>query len=57
MHFNKTGKTGVSEKVVQKTQGAVERNEDLIKDSADYIASKEYQTMIVANQEILRNPR
>ena len=36
-------------KVVQKVQGAVERNEDLIEDSARYMTTEEYQNVVKAN--------
>ena len=42
---------------VQKTQGAVERNDDLIKDSADYRASSEFRQLVWTNPNVLRNPR
>merc|ERR1711892_483506 len=45
------------QKIVQKVQGAVERNEDLIKDSADYMEGEEYKNMVWRNQLIMRNPR
>ena len=48
---------GATTRSVQKTQGAVERNDDLIKDSADYMASSEYQSLVWRNHNVLRNPR
>ena len=50
-------KKGETTRSVQKTQGAVERNDDLVKDSADYMASSEYQSLVWRNHNVLRNPR
>ena len=50
-------KEGEIARAVQKTQGAVERNDDLIKDSADYLASSEYRHLVRTNHNVLRNPR
>ena len=50
-------KEGENPRAIQKTQGAVERNDDLIKDSADYMASSEYQSLVKQNHNVIRNPR
>ena len=50
-------KEGEIARAVQKTQGAVERNDDLIKDSADYMSSSEYRDLVRTNHNVLRNPR
>ena len=51
------GKKGATKRIIQKVQGAVERNEDLIKDSALYMSSEEYLNLVKKNQLIMRNPR
>ena len=43
--------------VIQKTQGAVERNDDLVKDSTDYLETREYRGLVQADHNVLRNPR
>ena len=50
-------KKGATKRVIQKVQGAVERNEDLIKDSTLYMSSDEYLNLVEKNQLIMRNPR
>ena len=50
-------KEGENPRTIQKTQGAVERNDDLIKDSSDYMASSEYQSLVKQNNNVIRNPR
>ena len=44
-------------KIVQKVQGAVERNYDLIQKSAEYMQTQEYKKIIWTDQNVMRNPR
>ena len=48
----KKGKT-----IIQKVEGAVVRNEDLIEDSAKYLTTQEYLHLVWRNQTVIRNPR
>ena len=50
-------KISSNKKIVQKVQGAVERNEDLIQDSVEYMIGEEYKNLVKKNQLVLRNPR
>ena len=50
--YEKKGKT-----IIQKIEGAVERNEDLIEDSAKYLKTQEYLDLVWRNQTVIRNPR
>ena len=43
--------------IIQKVEGAVERNEDLIEDSAKYLKTQEYLDLVWKNQSVVRNPR
>ena len=43
-------KISSNKKIVQKVQGAVERNEDLIQDSVEYMIGEEYKNLVKKNQ-------
>ena len=44
-------------KPVQKVRGAVERNTELVEDSASYLQSEEFRKLITDDQNVMRNPR
>ena len=47
----------VTRKPVQKLQGAVERNTELVEDSVSYLQSEEFRHLISNDQNVIRNPR